>query len=73
MDATLAVACARLVCLLRRTPRCALFLVGRSMKLGIMAGMPRRTVMRLAVARTRLVLLVTMHLALFSLPWLAGP
>ena len=34
MEATLAVACGGLVCLLRRTLRCALFLVGRSMKLG---------------------------------------
>ena len=36
------------VCLLLFTSRSALFLVGRPMKLGIMAGMPRRIVMSLA-------------------------
>ena len=41
------------------TSLCALFLVGRPMKLSIMAGMPRKTVMRLAVASTRLVLPVS--------------
>ena len=47
--------------------RCALFLLGRPMKLGIMAGMPSEIVMCLAAACTRLVLLVAKHLALCSL------
>ena len=38
--------------------------------LGIMAAMDQLTV---GVACTRLVLLVTMHYALCSLPWFAGP
>ena len=55
------------LCVRLYTSRCALFLVGRPMKLGIMAGMPSRIVMCLAAACTRLVLLVTLLLALFSL------
>ena len=49
------------------TSHCALFLVGRPMKLGVVAGMPSKIVMCLAAACTRLVLLVAMHLALCSL------
>ena len=73
VDATLAVACASWFACYVAPRVCALFLFGRSMKLGIMAGMPRKTAMCVwVVACTRLVLLVTVHPELFSIPWFAG-
>ena len=44
--------------------------VAKPRMLCILAGMPRRTV---PVTCTRLVMLVAMHLALFSFFWFAGP
>ena len=45
-------------------------LVGRPRVLGILAAMDQKDSLRFFLAR--LLLLVTMHLALCSLPWLAG-
>ena len=68
----MAVACAGLVFTGYDAPR-VMFPSGvaKPRMLGILAGMDQKD--SLAVACTRLVLLVTMHVALCSLPWFAGP